>query len=63
MQTRRKGKRGRLSGEPWEFEYLHQQLPTYHGAEITRVLDECKKELEGSEDRKELATCARKKLA
>jgi hypothetical protein len=63
MRTRRKVKHGRTSGEPWEFEYLHQQLPAYSGEDITRVLDECKKELEGSEDRSEIETCARKKLA
>ena len=63
MRQRRKDKRGRTSGEPWEFEYLHRQLPAYSGDDITRVLDECKKELQGSEDRGEIETCARKKLA
>lgn len=62
MRTRRKEKRS-ARGEPWEFEYLHQQLPAYSGEDITRVLDECKTELDGSKDRKDIETCARKKLA
>ncbi len=63
MRTPRKEKRGRTSGEPWEFEYLHQQLPAYSGEDIARVLNECKEELAGSDDRHKIETCARKKLA
>ncbi|MDB6024634.1 MAG: hypothetical protein JWM68_857 [Verrucomicrobiales bacterium] len=62
MPKPEKNKQDQPASEPWEVEYVHHELPTYPEAEVTRVLDECKKELHGSEDRNKLVTCTRKKL-
>ena len=64
MQAQNKNdKRGRTVAEPWEVEYAHQQLPTHSEDELTRLTDDCKKELQGSTDRKQITNCVRRKVS
>jgi hypothetical protein len=61
METQKSN--GKTSGEPWEIEFVHRQFPTHSENEIIRVVDECKKELQGSTNRDEIMKCVERKFA
>jgi hypothetical protein len=56
-------KRQRVSAEPWEVEYVHQQLPTHSSEEIERLIGKCKQEEPGLTDRKKVLKCVRRKAS
>ena len=62
--TTRRATRDRklVSDEPHEVEYLHRKFPNSTHNEVVRALSSCKKELNGSEDRRKVMACLRGKL-
>ena len=55
--------RNLVSDEPWEVEYIHKQFPNTTHAEVEAALEDCKRELNGSEDRDKIMQCMRSKLS
>jgi hypothetical protein len=57
------GKRQSAPAEPWEVEYVHQELPTQSSEEIERLVSKCKEEEPGLADRKKILKCVRRKAS
>jgi hypothetical protein len=51
-----------VSDEPYEVEYIHKQFPKHSHEQVVKALDECKKQLHGSESREKIMDCLRGKL-
>src|SRR3954469_5357153 len=51
-----------VSDEPYEVEYIHKQFPKHSHEQVVNALNECKKQLQGSESREKIMECLRGKL-
>lgn len=51
-----------VSGQPHEVEYIHKQFPKHSHEAVVKSLDECKKQLKGSESREKIMECLKGKL-
>jgi hypothetical protein len=54
--------RALVSDESYEVEYLHRKFPDVTHRQLVAALGECKSEMNGSEDRRKIMSCLRKKL-
>lgn len=54
--------RNLVSNEPYEVEYIHKQFPKFSHDQVVKALEECKKQLKGSESREKIMECLKGKL-
>lgn len=54
--------RARVSNEPWEIETIHKHFPQCSHQEVVHAIEECKRELAPSEDRKKIMKCLESRL-
>jgi hypothetical protein len=54
--------RGLVSDEPYEVGYIHKQFPKHSHEAVVKALEECKRQLKGSESREKIMECLKGKL-
>ena len=55
--------RALVSDESYEVEYIHRKFPNSTHRQVVAAIGACKKDLNGSEDRRKIMACVRKKLS
>lgn len=61
-QRSRSMDRARVSNEPWEIEAIHKHFPQCSHEEVAHAVEECKRELAPSSDRKKIMHCLENRL-
>ena len=52
-----------VSDQPWEIEFIHRHFPKHTHDEVVEALEDCRRELAGSEDRQKILNCLESRLA